>query len=127
METLPVKDEWVEMDDLFSFMRSFTSYSAIETMCGVSFLKTFPDFCENFWHLDSRMPTMLQNWPRWMIPKLWQTRDRCLSAMKQWRQLCSEKTFDGNGFYWRRWSYYLKVQGISDDGVASSDVGILWA
>lgn len=127
IKTLPIKDKWVEMDDLFSFIHPLISYSVIETICGVSFLKSFPDFFADFWHFDGRMPTILNNWPRWIIPKAWQARDRCLSAMKQWRQQSNQENFDGNGFYWRKWSYYSKMQGISDDGVASSDIGFLWA
>ena len=124
---LPITNEWVEMDDLFSFLRTLISYSALEAMCGVSFLNTFPDFFDNFWRFDGRMPALLNGWPRWIMPKAWQARDRCLSVMKQWRQLSNEENFDGSEFYWRKWSYYSKMQGISKDGVASSDLGFLWA
>ena len=127
IRTLPIEDTWVEMGDLFGFLHSLISYSAIDAMCGLSFLERFPDFFDDFWQFDGRIPTLLNGWPRWMIPKAWQARDRCLSAMKQWRQSSNEDNFDGNEFYWRKWSYYSKMQGISDDGVASSDIGFLWA
>ena len=127
IEALPVKDEWVEMDDLFSFLRPLISYSALEAMCGASFLQTYPEFFENFWHFDREMPTLLNGWPRWIMPKAWRARDRCLSAMKRWRQSSNEDNFDGNEFHRRKWSYYSKMQGISDDGIASSDLGFLWA
>ena len=126
IKALPMKDEWIEIDDLFSFLRPLISYSAIETICGVSFLKTFPGFFDDFWTFDSKMSTLLNGWPRWLIPKAWQARDRCLLAMKQWRRLSNEN-FDGHEFYWRKWSYYSKMRGISEDGVASSDLGFLWA
>ena len=124
---LPVKNEWVEMDDLFDFLRPLISYSAIEAACGVSFLETYPDFFDSFWQFDSRMPTLLNGWPRWTMPKAWQARDRCLSALKQWRQSSNEENFEGNEFHWRKWSYYSTMQGISEGGVASSDLGFLWA
>ena len=34
---VPVQDEWIKMDDLFSFLRPLISYSTIEAMCGASF------------------------------------------------------------------------------------------
>ena len=110
-EALPVNDEWIEMDDLFSFLRSLIPYSAIEAMCGVSFLKTFPDFPNDFWNFDGRMPSLLNGCPRWRMPKAWQARDRCLSAIKQWRQLSNEENFDGNDFYWRKWATTRKCKG----------------
>ena len=123
---VPVQDEWIKMDDLFSFLRPLISYSTIEAMCGASFLREFPDFADSFWNFNSKMPILLQGWPRWMMPKTWQARDRCISTMKQWRKTCDKENFDGNAMILRRWSYFSKMQGLSEDGVACSDLGILW-
>ena len=121
-----VEEEWVEMDDLFHFLRPLISYSTIEAMCGANFLRTFPDFVDNFWSFNSRMPTLLQGWPRWMTPKAWQARDRCIRTMIQWRKVSNEDDFDGNAMILRRWSYFSKMRGLSETGVACSDLGILW-
>ena len=126
IEAVPVQDRWVEMDDLFSFLKPLVSYSTIEAMCGPSFLRNFPEFGENFWHFNSSMPKLLQGWPRWTMPKAWQARDRCTSMMKEWRRISNEDNFDGNAMILRRWSYFSKMQGLSDDGIAKSDLGILW-
>ncbi len=130
IDAVPVRDEWVEMDDLFSFLRPLVSYSTVEAMCGANFLTTFPDFIDSFWNFNSRMPKLLQGWPRWMMPKAWQARDQCISTMKQWRKMSDkenfEENFDGNAMILRRWSYFSKMQGLSEDGVACSDLGILW-
>ena len=126
IEAISVRDEWVEMDDLFSFLRPLISYSTIEAMCGAKFLIMFPDFPDNFWTFNKTMPKLLQGWPRWAMPAAWQARDRCISTMRQWRKISNESTFDGNAMILRRWSYFSKMQGLSDDGVACSDLGILW-
>ncbi len=126
IEEVPIQDDWTEMDDLYSFLRPLISYSTIEAMCGKSFLETFPDFVCNFWNFNTKMPKLLQGWPRWMMPKAWQARDRCISTMTQWRKMSNEENFDGNAMIPRRWSYFSKMQGISEDGVACSDLGILW-
>ena len=126
IQAVPAQDEWVKMDDLFNFLRPLISCSTVEAMCGRTFLESFPDFVDTFWHFNSRMPRLLQGWPRWMMPKAWQARDRCISMMKQWRKECSWNDFDGNEMILRRWSYFAKMEGLSDHGIACSDLGILW-
>lgn len=130
IEAVPVQDKWVEMDDLFSFLRPLISHSTVEAMCGANFLHMFPDFLDNFWSFNSRMPKLLQGWPRWMMPKAWRARDQCVSTMKKWRKMSDnanfEENFDGNAMILRRWSYFSKMQGLSEDGIACSDLGILW-
>ena len=127
IDAVPVQDEWIEMDDLFGFLLPLISNSTIETICGTNFLKVFPDFVEYFWSYNSKMPKLLQGWPRWTMPKIWQARDRCISIMKEWRRISNNENFDGNAMYQRRWDFFSKIQGLSDDGAASSDLGILWA
>ncbi|KAL8725779.1 MAG: hypothetical protein Q9166_007144 [cf. Caloplaca sp. 2 TL-2023] len=126
IDGVPVQDEWVEMDDLFEFLRPLISCSTVEAMCGANFLKAFPDFVATFWTFNNKMPRLLQGYPRWMIPRAWQARDRCISTMRQWRKITNDENFDGNVMIQRRWDYFSKMQGLSDDGVACSDLGILW-
>ena len=127
IEVVPIQDKWVDLDDLFSFLRPLIFDSSIETMCGVNFLRTFPDFVDNFWKFNDRMSRLLQGWPRWMIPKTWRARDRCISLMKQWRKMSLEKQSNAHPFFLRRWSDFSKMRGFSEDGAASSDLGVLWA
>lgn len=123
---LPITDEWVEMEDLHSFLLPLISYSTVQAMCGAQFLQMFPEFVGDFWNFNTKMPKLLQGWPRWMMPTAWKARDRCIATMKKWRMLCKEDNFDGNAMIPRRWSYFSKMQGISAHGVACSDLGILW-
>ncbi|KAL8772128.1 MAG: hypothetical protein Q9209_002563 [Squamulea sp. 1 TL-2023] len=126
IHSVPVQDEWVQMDDLFEFLRPLISGSTVEAMCGAKFLEAFPEFVDTFWTFNDEMPRLLQGWPRWIIPRAWQARDRCVSMMRQWRKIANKENFDGNGMIQRRWSYFSKMQGLSQDAVACSDLGILW-
>lgn len=126
IESSPIANEWVEMDDLYNFVQPLISYSTVQAMCGAKFLQMFPEFIGDFWNFNNKMPKLLQGWPRWMLPKAWQARERCIAIMKKWRKLCNEENFDGNAMIPRRWSYFSKMQGLSERGVASSDLGILW-
>lgn len=122
----PVSSEWTEMNDLYDFLKPLISCSTIEVMCGPSFLRTFPGFVEDFWLFNTAMPRLLQGWPRWMMPKAWKARDRCIATMKNWRNVRDGATFDGNVMIPRRWSYFSKMKGLSEQGIACSDLGILW-
>ena len=126
IEMLPISNEWVEVDDLFGFLRPLISYSTVEAMCGPKFLKTFPEFVDDFWNFNGTMPRLLQGWPRWLTPKAWQARDRCIMTMKKWRRMSHDTAFDGNAMIPRRWSYFSAMEGLSEQGVACSDLGILW-
>jgi hypothetical protein len=125
--------EWIEMNDLFEFIRPLISRATIQAMCGATFLRVFPEFFEKFWNFNEDMPKLLQGWPRWMMPKAWRARDLCIAIMKKWRKLHDTQTsdsdggtFDGSAMILRRWSYFSKMQELSEHGVACSDLGILW-
>lgn len=127
-EASPINNEWVEMDDLFAFVRPLISRSTFQAMCGASFLQMFPEYYEDFWYFNQNMPKLLHRHPRWLIPKAWQARDRCFAAMKQWRKACLEETTtcEASAMIRQRWNYFSQMEGLSEDGVARSDVGILW-
>ena len=126
IEAAPVSDTWVEMDDLFAFLQPLICHSTVQAMCGPTFLHSFPGFVEDFWTFNSAMPKLLQGRPRWMIPKAWQARERCIDTIKRWRGSCSKRNFDGNDMIPQRWNHFSKMQGLSDYGAACSDLGILW-
>lgn len=123
----PIGNERSEMPDLFKFLRPYISHSTVEAMCGSRFVTDFPKFVEDFWRFNSSMPKLLQGWPRWMAPKAWQARDRCIETMKSWRKSSQNSHhFSGNMMIPQRWNYFSKMHGMSEDGVACSDLGILW-
>lgn len=126
IEACSITDEWVEMDDLFRFLQPLISSSIVQAMCGVNFVRNFPDFVEDLRSFNLKMPLLLRGWPRWMIPTAWQKRDRCIAAMTEWRKLNNEGKFDGNAMFPQRWSSFSKMPAISEHGVACSDMGILW-
>ncbi|MCJ1471803.1 hypothetical protein MMC13_000444 [Lambiella insularis] len=123
----PIGNEWSEMPDLFTFLRPYISHSTVEAMCGSHFVADYPNFVEDFWRFNSSMPKHLQGWPRWLAPKAWQARDRCIETMKTWRKSYQNSHhFSGNMMIPQRWNYFSKMRGISEIGVACSDLGILW-
>lgn len=127
IEASPITGEWVEMDDLFAFVQPLISRSTFQTICGASFLQKFPEYYDDFWYFNRYMPNFLHRFPRWIIPKAWQARDRCIATMKKWRIECQDgTTSEAGAMIQERWKYFSKMEGLSEDGVARSDVGILW-
>ena len=127
IEASPITEEWTEMDDLFAFVRPMISRSTIQSMFGANFLRKFLEFFDDFLYFNQNMTKLLHRYPRWMVPKAWQARERCMAAMKKWRKDVQGKNdFEGNGMIAQRWAGFSKMKGLSDDGVAASDVGIIW-
>ncbi|KAL9596990.1 MAG: hypothetical protein Q9179_004425 [Wetmoreana sp. 5 TL-2023] len=126
IENVPVQQDWVEMDDLLGFLRPLIACSTVEAICGPTFLRRFPDFVENFYEFNGKVHKLLYGWPGFLMPRVWRARERCIAILQQWRATTSEQDFDGNGMMLRRWSFFSKMQGMSDYGVACQDLGILW-
>ena len=126
IDNIPIGNDWMNMPDLYTFLRPHISHATVEAMCGPHFLFMFPDFVEDFWNFNHNMPRLLQGWPRWMIPGAWRARDKCIKTMKSWRRLTNNENFSGNGMISARWNYFSEMRGLSEHGVACSDLGILW-
>lgn len=126
IKDLPISDDWVEFPDLFNFLRPIISCATIEAMCGAYFLTQYPKFTQYFWQFNADIPKLLQGWPKWLMPGAWVARDKCIEMMKEWRKTSSDDNFNGNSMIPQRWSYFSEMKGLSEHGVACSDLGILW-
>ena len=60
------------------------------------------------------------------MPRAWRSRDRCIAITEEWRKTSNMEEFDGNAMILRRWQYFSKMEKLSEDGVACSDLGIFW-
>ena len=114
------------MDDLQLFLRPLIAKSTVEAICGATFLRQHPDFVENFYEFNSKVFSFLQGWPKFMLPKAARARECCIEILRQFRKEHDEHNFDGNAMMLRRWSYFSKMQGLSEYAVACSDLVILW-
>ncbi|KAL9577889.1 MAG: hypothetical protein Q9212_006081, partial [Teloschistes hypoglaucus] len=126
IEEAPIQQEWVEMDDLFDFLRPLIANATVEAVCGTAFVEKYPDFVENFYAFNDKATTLLYGWPGFLMPRANRGRERCIAIMQEWRRTFDEQAFDGNPMMLHRWSYFSKVEGMSEYGVACQDVGIVW-
>lgn len=112
----------------------------MEAVCGPHMFSLNPTFAEDFWAFDKNILSLLKGYPRWISPKAWESRDRCLQAVKSWHQYANEHYDDveidpdteyeplfSAKFIRARQQYYSKIKSITADAKASVDLGLIWA
>ncbi|MCJ1307351.1 hypothetical protein MMC25_000997 [Agyrium rufum] len=131
--------EWIEMPCFFSFLRDMLSTAAITTMCGPSLLEVSPTLISDLWEFDRSLPYFFKGYPKWLAPKAWAARKRCLDGMKRWHQHAvnnfTEDAIeeDGHDKYYgaplmrSRQEYFSKMESLNADALASENIGLMWA
>jgi hypothetical protein len=102
---------WVELPDLYAFLRDEAFRAAVEAMCGPYLLSESPSpegkhqqqqrqqrqqqkgpksavatasFVDDFWRFDRSLPWLVRGLPRWLYPAPYRARDRVLQRIKAW-------------------------------------------
>ena len=130
---------WTQFPDLFSFLREELTRAGLIAMCGSYLLSINPSFVQDFWDFDRDLPVLAKQYPRWLFPGPYRSRDICLEAMKQWHKFIMVH-FDHPDIGDEPWSQYYGVEMvrfrhkmwsgmpcINADSAASMDLGIIWA
>ena len=125
LDTVHVDYEWVEMDDLFSFVRRHVANATVETLLGSGFVAQFPDFIDNFYVFNSKVQRFVMRWPTFLLRKECRARKRCIEIMRQWRKTMNVQQFDGSPMFLKNLESFQNW-GLSDDAIACSDLAILW-
>ncbi len=112
-------DGWVELPDLYAFLRDEAFRAAVEAMCGPYLLSESPSpegkqqqqpqqtqhkgsqssaaaasFVDDFWRFDRSLPWLVRGLPRWLYPAPYRARDRVLQRIKAWHAWANAHTFD---------------------------------
>lgn len=134
-----INENWVELPDLFSFLRDMLSTAAVTTMCGPSLLALSPNMVQDLWDFDRSLPSFFKGYPRWLAPKAWKSRQRCLDNFKRWQAFAAQNFDnscigkDGHDPYYgaplmrSRQEYFSKMESLDQDALASENVGLMWA
>lgn len=132
---------WIELPDLWYFVRALIFPASTETMFGSSILSLNPELFEDFWAFDRSVPTLLKGLPRWLTPKAHGNRDKMLKAIKKWHVFAIEHSnfskigpddpdwdrYFGTKYVKARQSFLHDVEVMNPDGRASEDLGLLFA
>ncbi|KAF3015966.1 hypothetical protein E8E14_012770 [Neopestalotiopsis sp. 37M] len=134
-------DTWVEYPDLYAFLQTIVSTTAVEVLMGSKLLEMNPSLIEDFWRFDMATPWLLRGWPRWLIPSAYQARDRILNGIKKWHAHAHANTdctkimdedpewepYFGSKLIRARQEYALKMKLMDSDARASEDLGLIMA
>jgi hypothetical protein len=133
---------WIELPDLFDFVKNETFIASTTAFCGPHILKLNPTLAEDFWEFDSSLPTITKSIPRWLRPGAYAVRDRMHKSIAKW-QAHANANFDwedeskpnmpwepnfGSRVMRMEWKIYRDASvDISTAGRAAADLGLFWA
>ncbi|KAK4459164.1 cytochrome P450 [Cladorrhinum samala] len=133
--------EWVEHPDLYAFLQSTVSRSAIESLMGSAILDRHPDLLSQFWEFDYSVPLFLRCLPKWLIPSAYRARSKLLKTVKSWHAHAHENSdcsrtgpqdpewepYFGSKLLRRRQEYAIETGWMDADARASEDMGLMFA
>ncbi|KAH6623804.1 cytochrome P450 [Chaetomium tenue] len=135
-----VGEEWVELPDLYAFLRGEMFHAACEGLLGERIFEVCPDFSREFWEFDTHLITYLRRTPRWMAPRAYAARDRVLASLQKWYEHARAKldyrdpALAGVEYepIWGSRLMRMRAEmfdnaGFSLEGCVSMDLGFLWA
>ena len=132
--------KWINMPDLFVFLRDLTFEASVNTLCGPDLLKDNPHFGEFFWIFDSNVHFLNVGLPSWFRPSARRARNECVKAISRWRVSAAEKfrkkiiddseMFDGiwgSKIMRDRNNMYKKFPEFDEAARSGADLGVIWA
>ena len=140
IEAMSLPLGWGVNTDLYGFLYDVLFPTQVELLFGTSFFDLNPTFAGDFRQFHRGLPLLLRRLPRWLVPKAWDARERCLESIKKWHvwvqeqqasgiALCDEDRAlrYGSRFISTRQAMHSKMKDLDADDIASSELGIIWA
>ncbi|KAM0321290.1 hypothetical protein ACHAPQ_009513 [Fusarium lateritium] len=134
------EDQWIEIDDLYEWLKNSLLRAAVDALCGDKFLELSPEFLEEFWSFDFHLPNLFKRLPRWVVPKSYNARDRVLQSVLRYHEFGRQQLdFSDEDVLKKDWTpefgarlmsarqKMFKNVGISARGGAALDLGMMWA
>lgn len=129
--------EWIEFEDFYQVVRQAGFKASTTTLCGPHIFKLTPDFGKLFWDFDFHITKLFKGIPRWLAPNSYHARDRYVAAVKKWNTFALENApsdlgnleweeFHGAKLMRDRAIEIGGIKGMTSDGMASENAGMLW-
>jgi hypothetical protein len=133
-----VGHEWVDVDDLWIFIRDLLFRVTVDSFFGPAMLRRSPHLVKDLWEFDTNLPFLVKGFPKMLRPDARGARDRCVEAVRGWRAAAKsspspysqEENWDPN---WGlkcmnlRDGVFSRFEEWDEGACASSDLAILWA
>ncbi|KAF1977367.1 cytochrome P450 [Bimuria novae-zelandiae CBS 107.79] len=81
-----VDEDWVRIPDLYAFLSEFVLRCGIRSFNGNSMLELNPGLEKDFTDFNNSVAFLATDLPRWMKPSAFESRAKCLAAVKRWRR-----------------------------------------
>ena len=139
LEAEDVGDEWKDFPDLWTFIRDHMFHASITAMFGDQLFKIAPQFGEDFWKFEDRVPELAKGLPKWLNRSGIDARDRCLASVQSWGIYLKEQSnvtprsdpvYDpvfGSDIVQKRHDAFAKIASMSPKAIACEDLGLIWA
>lgn len=135
-----IGSEWVELPDLWLFIRTLVFRASTEAICGSFLLSLNPTLAEDFWAFNHNVPKLLKGIPRWLAPGAYRSRDKMLIAIKKWHNFANSHSdgyktgpddpewdpYFGSKYIKARQKFLNEIEVMDDDCRASEDLGFLF-
>ncbi|KAH0545200.1 hypothetical protein FGG08_000654 [Glutinoglossum americanum] len=133
------REEWIEVP-IYEFVRRPMLFASVVTIMGPRFLEECKTVEEDLWAFDRAFVTLLVGAPRFLCRQGWDARNRLLAAISRWLARAWDE-FDwqdekAKSLEWeenfghkivRERELALAAYGLSLDGRATFEFGLLWA
>lgn len=140
LQKMNLGDTWTEMDDFPQFFRDIVGTATLQSILGPTMLRINPEFVQNLWDFDVAMPEFSKGYPKWILSREYQNRERLLQSFKNWykyaRENFDESQIDedgdgdpvwGSSLIRHRQETVLQIDHQDDDALACVDLGLAWA
>ncbi|PVH99413.1 cytochrome P450 [Periconia macrospinosa] len=132
--------KWVELPDLYGFMRYIGSTAVITALCGPRLLRDCPGFLDAFWTFDEKVHYLHMALPSWLNPRAGKARAFCVDAITKWRKgavdMAKSAPYSVDDMWNEIWGLkamrlrnemYDNFPEIDEASRSGADLGILWA
>ncbi|KAH6883874.1 cytochrome P450 [Thelonectria olida] len=139
LQQTAISNDWIQIPDLYTFMVTKVFRSEVEALYGRHIFTTCPRLHEDFWSFYDAFPRISLGLPRWLSRSSYQTQDRILKSLRQWRISCQEtRSLNDHALqsteYDPVWgSQYIRKMlgryfdlGFTEDGVDTAMLGFLF-
>ncbi|GAP87288.1 putative NACHT and Ankyrin domain protein [Rosellinia necatrix] len=130
---------WVQVPDIFQFLLNPVSASITESVFGPTLLSINPDFLDDLWAYDAKLPWMARGLPSFLMPAPYRIRDRLRAQIKRWqshaRDSFRESDIEGDGGdpFWgselvrQLWEVLRGAGTHDDDALSAHHLGMIFA
>lgn len=135
-----VGDQWVDIPDLYLFMRQHVMKAATISMFGTYILSLNPTFIDDFWAWNPDMGPLFMGLPRWVIPSAYRNRTKVLDNIKRWHKYAHEhfdcnkvgpedpdwEPYFGSKFSRKRQATLGRWKELDETAKAADDLSFMW-